>query len=210
MVTNFDEFSILRSMDKVRSLLCMREDGLSAIATKLGAGEKKTMKKHSQTSRGVLVGLKMGFKPQKQYQPVLRKPNSNSSGNKKKGVEPTIKVCTTLIIDNIKKFEDLLTSRQAILVDKAGNPLKKVEFSSEYDSEDEVASVDNNMAHFMASERVCFGTQSLLEQWRNSYGNGDSDDNPYDDDMYEGQALSHKLQAICDILDIRVRGRKKK
>ncbi|GKD88550.1 hypothetical protein Tco_1364057, partial [Tanacetum coccineum] len=33
-----------------------------------------------------------------------------------------------------------------LLVDKAGNPLKKVEFSGEYDSEDEVALVDNDMA----------------------------------------------------------------
>ncbi|GJU98111.1 zinc finger, CCHC-type containing protein, partial [Tanacetum coccineum] len=89
---------------------------------------------------------------------------------------------TTLIIDKIRKFEDLLTSGQDILVDKAGNPLKKVEFPGEYDSEAEVASVDNDMTRFMASERVGFGTQSLLEQWRDSYGNGDYDDDPYNDD----------------------------
>ncbi|GJZ14512.1 hypothetical protein Tco_0550189 [Tanacetum coccineum] len=88
--------------------------------------------------------------------------------------------------------------------------IKKVEFSGDYDSEDEVALVDNDMARFMASERVSFGTQSLLEQWRDSYGNGDYDDDPYDDDMYEGQDRSQELQAICDNLDIRVRGRKKK
>ncbi|GJR63975.1 putative ribonuclease H-like domain-containing protein [Tanacetum coccineum] len=35
---------------------------------------------------------------------------------------------TTPITDKIGKFEDLLTSGQAILVDEAGNPLKKVEF----------------------------------------------------------------------------------
>nr|GEV75342.1 myb domain protein 4r1 [Tanacetum cinerariifolium] len=115
---------------------------------------------------------------------------------------------TTPIIDKIGKFEDLLTSGQAILVDKAGNHLKKVEFPGEYDSEDGVASVDNDMARSMTSERVGFGTQSLLEQWRDSYGNGDYDDD-YDDDMYDGQDLFHELQAICDNLDIRVRGRKK-
>ncbi|GJW77233.1 RNA-directed DNA polymerase, eukaryota, reverse transcriptase zinc-binding domain protein [Tanacetum coccineum] len=215
-----------------------------------GAGEKKTVKKPSQTSRGVPVGPKIGFKPQKEYRPVPKKSTTSSSGNKKKGVEPTIEVSnsntfdvlnsfnndmefgtnrgttnlvnngatlsgssfmnvdnsssgTTLIIDKIGKFKDLLTSGQAILVDKAGNPLKKVEFPGEYDSEDEVASVDNDMARSMASERVGFGTQSLLEQWRDSYGNGDYDDAPYDDDMYEGQDLSHELQAICDYLDIR-------
>ncbi|GJX28470.1 hypothetical protein Tco_0236549 [Tanacetum coccineum] len=34
----------------------------------------------------------MGFKPQKEYRPVPKKPNASSSGNKKKGVEPTIEV----------------------------------------------------------------------------------------------------------------------
>ncbi|GJX63802.1 hypothetical protein Tco_0296702 [Tanacetum coccineum] len=116
----------------------------------------------------------------------------------------------TPIIDKIGKFDDVLSSGQAILVDNAGNPLKKVEFPGEYDSEDEVASVDNDMARSMASERVGFGTQSLMEQWRDSYGNDDYDDDPYDDDMYKGQNLSHELQAICDNLHIRVRGRKKK
>ncbi|GJU37466.1 putative ribonuclease H-like domain-containing protein [Tanacetum coccineum] len=56
------------------------------------AGEKKTVKKPSQTSRGVPVGPKMAFKPQKEYPPVTKKPNASSSGNKKKGVEPTIEV----------------------------------------------------------------------------------------------------------------------
>ncbi|GKE87811.1 hypothetical protein Tco_1565286, partial [Tanacetum coccineum] len=99
---------------------------------------------------------------------------------------------TTPIIEKIGKFEDLLTSGQAILVDKAGNLLKKIVFLGEYDSEDEVASVDNDIAHSMTYERVGFGTQSLLKQWRDSYGNGDYDDDPYDDDMYEGHDLSHE------------------
>ncbi|GKD78099.1 hypothetical protein Tco_1340720, partial [Tanacetum coccineum] len=70
--------------------------------------------------------------------------------------------------------------------------------------EDEVASVDNDMARSLASEKTGFGTQSLLEQWRNSYGNGDYDEDPYDDDIYEGQDLSEEIQTICDKLDIRV------
>ncbi|GJT18802.1 hypothetical protein Tco_0877508 [Tanacetum coccineum] len=140
--------------------------------------------------------------PLKEYRPVPKKPNANSSGNKKKGVEHTIKVSnsnpfdvlnmvdndedtgTTPIIDKIRKFEELLTSGQAILVDKP--------------------------VYIFEEERVGFGTQSLLEQWRDSYGNGEYDDDPYDDDMYEGHDVSQELQAICDNLDIRVRGRKKK
>ncbi|GJY67684.1 hypothetical protein Tco_0470666 [Tanacetum coccineum] len=108
------------------------------------------------------------------------------------GEEDSEEAYTTIvlnpIIDKIGKFEELITSEQAILVDEAGNPLKKVEFPGDYDSEDEVSSVDNDMARSMASERV----------------------DPYDDDMYEGQDLPQELQTICDNLDIRVRGHKKK
>ncbi|GJR97114.1 retrotransposon protein, putative, ty1-copia subclass [Tanacetum coccineum] len=93
---------------------------------------------------------------------------------------------TTPISNKIGKFEELLTSGQPILVDEAGNPLKNVVFSSDYDSEDEVASVDNDMA--------CSSFRK----------------DPYDDDMYEGRDLPQELQAICDNLDIRVRSRKKK
>nr|GFA96116.1 hypothetical protein [Tanacetum cinerariifolium] len=73
---------------------------------------------------------------------------------------------------------------------KSGNHLKKVECPGDCDSEDEVASVDNDMARSMASEMVGFDTENLLEQWRDSYGNGDYDEDPYEDDMYEG------LQAV--------------
>ncbi|GKE15252.1 hypothetical protein Tco_1422829, partial [Tanacetum coccineum] len=57
--------------------------------------------------------------------------------------------------------------------------LKKVEFLGDCDSEDEVASVDNDLAHSMTSEKVGFGTQSLLEQWRDSYRNDDYDEDPF-------------------------------
>ncbi|GKB61625.1 hypothetical protein Tco_0917811 [Tanacetum coccineum] len=61
-------------------------------------------------------------------------------------------------------------------MDEGGNPLKKVEFSGDYDSEDEVASVDNDMIRSMDSEKD----------------------------------LPQELQAICDNLDIRVRGPREK
>ncbi|GJU62257.1 hypothetical protein Tco_1244092 [Tanacetum coccineum] len=81
--------------------------------------------------------------------------------------------------------------------------------TNNYDSEDEVASVDNEMASFLA-KKDGYGTQSLLEQWKESYENEDYEYDSYDDDMYEGQDNSDKLQAICDNLDITVRGRRKK
>ncbi|GJT71654.1 hypothetical protein Tco_1030940 [Tanacetum coccineum] len=51
---------------------------------------------------------------------------------------------------------------------------------------DEVASVDSDMAKFLA-KKDGYGTQSLLEQWKESYENDDYEYDPYDDDMYEGQ-----------------------
>ncbi|GJU03914.1 retrotransposon protein, putative, ty1-copia subclass, partial [Tanacetum coccineum] len=134
----------------------------------------------------------------------LDKNEDNSSGSSFWNVENS-STGTTPIMKKIKKFENLVIDGQAILVDEAGNPLKKVE----YPDHDEVALVDNDMARSLASERTGFGTESVLEQWRDSYGNGNYDEDPYDDDMYEGQDLSEEIQTICDKLDIRVRGRKK-
>ncbi|GKD75427.1 putative RNA-directed DNA polymerase [Tanacetum coccineum] len=45
---------------------------------------------------------------------------------------------------------------------------------------------------------------------RKTYENVDYDYNPYDDDMYEGHEIPDNIQSICDNLDIKVRGRKKK
>ncbi|GKA58208.1 hypothetical protein Tco_0757396, partial [Tanacetum coccineum] len=74
----------------------------------------------------------------------------------------------------------------------------------DHDTEDEVASVDNDKARSMASEKVGFDTNSLLEQWRDTYENGDYDYDSYDDDMYEGHEIDDKIQPICDNLDIKV------
>ncbi|GJR13544.1 zinc finger, CCHC-type containing protein [Tanacetum coccineum] len=178
-----------------------------------GAGEKKTPRKPSQTSGGVPKGVELTIEVSNSNSfEVLNSVNNDvelgtnggttnfvnneatSSGSSFMNVDNN-STGTTPIIHKIGKFEELITSGQAILVDKAGNLLKKVEFSGYYDSEDGVASVDNDMARSMASERVGFGTQSLLEQWRDSYSNNDYDEDPYDD-MYECQDLSRELQAI--------------
>nr|GFA43745.1 hypothetical protein [Tanacetum cinerariifolium] len=57
-----------------------------------GAGEMKNLKKTSQAPKGILVGLKMGFKLSKEYRHVPKKHTANSSSNKKKGVDSTNKV----------------------------------------------------------------------------------------------------------------------
>ncbi|GKB10771.1 hypothetical protein Tco_0844694 [Tanacetum coccineum] len=85
------------------------------------------------------------------------------------------------VIYSVENDDDLV-----ILVDNEGKPIEKVDYSGAHDSEDEVASTDNDMTNFLASEKVGYGTNSLLEQWKESYVNGDYDFNPYYDDMYEG------------------------
>ncbi|GKG41028.1 hypothetical protein Tco_0470240 [Tanacetum coccineum] len=82
-------------------------------------------------------------------------------------------------------MERLIIEGKVTLVDGEGKPLTKVDFSGDHDSEDEVASVDNYMTNFLALKKDGYGTNSLLEQWKESYVNGDYDFDPYDDDIYE-------------------------
>ncbi|GJT36517.1 putative reverse transcriptase domain-containing protein [Tanacetum coccineum] len=59
---------------------------------------------------------------------------------------------TTPIVEKIDKIEKLIIKRKVTLVDDEGKPLEKVTSSCQYDSEDEVASVDNEMANFLAKK----------------------------------------------------------
>nr|GEZ38090.1 hypothetical protein [Tanacetum cinerariifolium] len=162
-----------------------------------GLGVAKILKKPSQALKGVPgVGYQRGTSN-------LASNGANSSGSSFWNVE-TSSTSTTPIVDKIGKIEKLIMDEKITLVDDDDIPLKKVDYPGDHDSEDEVESVDNDMARFMASEKVGFGTKSLLEQWMNSYENGDYDEDPYDDGMYEGQDIPDKIQDMCDNLDIRV------
>ncbi|GJS76293.1 cytokinin dehydrogenase 3-like protein [Tanacetum coccineum] len=225
-----------------------------------GLVEKKTVKKPSQTSQGVPVGPKIGFKPQKAYLPVPKKPNASSSGNMKKGVEPTLKVSNsnsfdvlnsvnndvdfgtnggatnlvnngatssgstfmnidtdkefvsnTPIGEKIDKIERQIFEGKLRLLDNDGNPLVPsgiVESDSEVEMVfDETANLRISTSGKDGSDKG-YGTNSMLEQWRDSYPDNDDYD-PYNDNMYENHDLSEHLQSICDDLDITVRGRKK-
>nr|GEW33212.1 hypothetical protein [Tanacetum cinerariifolium] len=158
----------------------------------IGTGEMKNLKKTSQTPKGFSVGQKMRFKPKQVYQPVSKKPTANSSVNKKKDVYPTKEVSVSNPFDVLTSVENDVklgtnegTSNLAsqatnssgssfwnvnaiTFVDDDGKPLKNVASSSDYDREDEVASVDNDMA-----KEDGYGTQSLLEQWPDTYENDD-------------------------------------
>nr|GEW96193.1 hypothetical protein [Tanacetum cinerariifolium] len=95
----------------------------------IGTGEMKNLKKTSQTPNGFPVDQKMEFKSTKQvYQPVSKKPTTNTSVNKKKKVDSAKEVSiqatnssgssfwnvdasspsTTLVIEKIDKIEKLI------------------------------------------------------------------------------------------------------
>ncbi|GKA64891.1 hypothetical protein Tco_0764598 [Tanacetum coccineum] len=73
---------------------------------------------------------------------------ANSSGSSFWNVNSS-SPSTTFIIEKIDKIEKLIIDGKVTLMDDEGKPLKKVESSKDYDSEDEVASVDNEMASFL-------------------------------------------------------------
>ncbi|GJW67651.1 putative ribonuclease H-like domain-containing protein [Tanacetum coccineum] len=203
-----DDVSTILVWVKLHGVLitAFSEDGLSAISTKLGRSsyvramielrvdvefkDKIVVNMRRIAGEGHYtcnIHVEYEWKPPRTINLVNNE--ANSSGSSFMNVDNS-STSTTSIIDKIGKFEDLLSRGQAILVDNAGNPLGKIELPGDYDSEDEVASIDNDMARSLASERVGFGAQSLLEQWRDLYGNGDYDEDPYDDDMYEGQDVT--------------------
>ncbi|GKC87402.1 hypothetical protein Tco_1148051 [Tanacetum coccineum] len=80
-------------------------------------------------------------------------------------------------------LKKLIRLMKVTFVDDEGKPLDKVDFSEDYDSEDEVASVDNEMTSFLA-KKDGYGTNNLLVQWKKTYENAVYDYDPYDDDMY--------------------------
>ncbi|GKC74596.1 hypothetical protein Tco_1120479, partial [Tanacetum coccineum] len=82
---------------------------------------------------------------------------ANSSGSSFSNVE-TSSTSTTPIVDKIGKLEKLIIDGKVTFVDDDSKPLKK--------------------------ERVGFSTTSLVEQLRDTYENGDYDEDPYDDDIY--------------------------
>nr|GEX90692.1 hypothetical protein [Tanacetum cinerariifolium] len=201
-----------------------------------GAGEKKTMKKPSQTSRGVLVGPKIGVEP------TIEVSNSNpfdvfnsvdndmkfgtnwgttnlvnneatSSGSSFMNIDNDGEFAIhTPISEKIVKIERYIFECKLRLLDNDENPLVP---SGIVESDSEVKVVFDETANLKiltSGKDECdkgYGTDSLLEQWRDSYPDNDDYD-PYDDDMYENHDLSEHLQSICDDLDITIHDRKKK
>nr|GEW79162.1 cytokinin dehydrogenase 3-like [Tanacetum cinerariifolium] len=113
----------------------------------------------------------------------------------------------TPIGEKIDKIERQICKGKLRLMDNDGNPLVP---SGIVESDTEVEVVFDETANLRISTSgkdesdKGYGTNSLSEQWRDSYPDNDNYD-PYDDDMYENHDLSEHLQSICNDLDITVR-----
>ncbi|GJZ88500.1 reverse transcriptase domain-containing protein [Tanacetum coccineum] len=146
------------------------EDGLSVISTKLGT----PLMRDSYTSDMCIKSWGMSS-----YARALIK------------IQADVELKDTIVVDECPKnigsdvAKNLKKPSQAPRDDE-GKPLENIDYSGDHDSKDEVESVDNEMASFLASKKVGYGTNSLLEQWKKTYENDDYDYGPDDDDLYAG------------------------
>ncbi|GKA52668.1 stigma-specific STIG1 family protein [Tanacetum coccineum] len=189
----------------------------------IGSGVVKNLKKPSQTPRGILVGPKVGFKLAKQvYRTISKKPNANTSRNKKKHVEPTKEVSNSTPFDVLNSVEndvDLGTNGgTSNLASKKANSsgsffwnvessitsttpiVEKIDKTKRLIIDRKVTLVDDEGKPFI--KRLILRV-IMIE----TYENADYEYDPYNDDMYKGQEISDKIQSLCDNLDIKVRGR---
>ncbi|GJU61324.1 retrotransposon protein, putative, unclassified [Tanacetum coccineum] len=153
-------------------IMAFSDDGLSSIATKLELRQKdvepakKVINSNpfdvlNSIENDVDLGTNKGTSN-------LASKEVNPSGSSFWNVK-TSSTSTTPIVDKIGKVEKLFIDGKVTLVDDEDKPLKIVDYSGDHDCEDEAESVDNDMSRFLASERVDFGTNSLLEQWMDTY-----------------------------------------
>nr|GEZ39084.1 hypothetical protein [Tanacetum cinerariifolium] len=136
----------------------------------IGSDVAKNLTNPRQAPKGVLVGPNGTNRGTSN----LASKEANSSGSSFWNVGAS-NTTNTPIVDRIDKFKKLIIDGKVTLVDDEGKPLKKVDYPDDHDNESEVAPVDNEMASFMALEWVGFGTNSLLEQWKDTYENADYD-----------------------------------
>nr|GEU40490.1 hypothetical protein [Tanacetum cinerariifolium] len=87
---------------------------------------------------------------------------ANSNGSSFWNVNSS-SLSTTLVIEKINNIKKLVIDGKVTLVDYEGKPLEKIVYSRDYDSDDEVASDDNEMVSFLA-KKGGYGTQSFLKQ----------------------------------------------
>ncbi|GJT79816.1 hypothetical protein Tco_1054158 [Tanacetum coccineum] len=187
----------------------------------------KNMKNPCQTPRGVPVGPNMGFKPVKQvYGQMYKKNNVNTSGNNKKDVEPTIEVNnsnTSDVLNSVENDVDLGTNDETLnLASKKANSSGSSFWNVESNSTSTTPIVDkiDKIERLVIDEKVAL----VDDQGKPLAKVGILGD--HDSGMKLHQSITkwkifwlqrrlamddpNKIQSICDNLDIKVRGRKKK
>ncbi|GJY28654.1 hypothetical protein Tco_0404421 [Tanacetum coccineum] len=169
------------------------EDGLIAIATKLGTplmldSYTSNTKNPRQAVKGVQVGMNMGLKLTKQvYQPVSKKNGASGSGIQKlpeKGANSNVGYSTqgtpseafgspntTPLAEKIYNLERQMWYRKLVVVDDDGKPINKVDSLVNANSDSKV----DEIVGTMEGNKV------------------DDDDDPYDDNVYDSHDVSKNL-----------------
>nr|GEU68367.1 hypothetical protein [Tanacetum cinerariifolium] len=193
----------------------MKKDKLDASpkkASSAGKSSNQTDMTNATTLGNGIIFLSNSFEALNDDDPVSVKVESGTKASTF-GVQEEGNSSTPLV-EKIYRFKQQLMDGKCVLMDEDGKPVEKVDYLGDHDSEDEVEPDDNKMTSFLASKpsRVGYGTKSLLEQWRETYGDYEQEYNydPYNDDMYEGQDIPDNIHTICNNLDIKVRDRSKK
>ncbi|GKD54361.1 zinc finger, CCHC-type containing protein, partial [Tanacetum coccineum] len=123
---------------------------------------------------------------------------ANTCGIKKNNSESTKEVSKSNPFEVLTLVDNDVDLGKLMFVDDDGNPLVPTGIVDS-DSEVEVLFDETTNLRLSTSGKdgsdKGYGTNSLLEQWRDSYPDNDDYD-PYDDDMFE------HLHSICDDLDI--------
>ncbi|GJS53739.1 copia protein [Tanacetum coccineum] len=189
-----------------------REDGLSAIATKLAiieiradlelkdnivAAMPKITKEGYYTCN---IRVEYEWKPPrcaccKGFQLVSKNSTANTFGKKKNNSESTKDVSKSNPFEVLATVDNDVELGKLRFVDDDENTLVPTDI---VDSDSEVEVVFDKNANLRLSKNgkdgsdKGYGTNSLLEQWRDSYLDNDDYD-PYDDDIYKNHDISEHL-----------------
>ncbi|GJS21393.1 retrotransposon protein, putative, ty1-copia subclass [Tanacetum coccineum] len=175
----------------------------------IGAGATKTLKKTSQTPKGIPIGRKMGFKPKQvsksnPFEVLTSVDNDEDLGtngwiaNSADKRTNNVNSSNTSIGEKIKKIERQICEGKLRFVDDDGNPLGPTGIVESESKMEVVFDKTTNLRISKSGKDGCdkdYNTNSFLEQWRDSYLDNDDYD-PYDDDMYENHYMFEHLQCI--------------
>ncbi|GJZ94981.1 cytokinin dehydrogenase 3-like protein [Tanacetum coccineum] len=213
-------------------VMTLSEDGLSAIATKLGRAITHVMSMLGMSGNLLGVHLVRLFGHiHEEY------PKNKGAGEKKpvkmpsqtsRGVEPTIEVSNSNpfdVLNSVVNDVEFVTNEGTTNLVNNGATSSGSSFSEKIDKierqicKGKLRLLDNDRnplvpLGIMESDsevEVVFNETANLRISTSGDSYPDNDDyDPYDDDMYENHDLSKHLQSICDDLDITVHDRKKK